>query len=207
MRNCYFCEEGMEFSSAKKRLPADWPYEDEIIYYDKYIFSIVGSGPQTVPYILILPKRHIFSLAQMNHEEWQSFIRCLDFLVNKGGYGDELCIFEHGGESKGGSSSIDHCHVHVIKGELGLYYRNDFKDFLCIRNVKDNSCLVGEHYLLIGKYKNAELEIKLAPDFETPEHQYFRRMLARQLNEEFWDWRENRKETLMLETMNKFKGI
>lgn len=204
MRNCYFCEEAQDFSAARKRLPKDWPFENEIIYCDEYIFSIVGSGPQVVPYVLILPKRHVYSLSELDHNEWRSFLNCLEYLVNKGGYGNELCIFEHGGESLLGASSIDHCHVHVIRGEIGLYYRQDFTSYTCIIDVKDNSCISGKNYLLIGKYEDSKLDIKLAIDFFASEHQYFRRILAKQLNEQFWDWRTDQKADKMLEIMNHF---
>ena len=170
MKNCYFCKEAQDFSAARARLPEDWPFENEIVYSDEYVFSIVGSGPQVVPYVLILPRRHVCSLSKLDHNEWRAFLNCLEYLVNRGGYGNELCIFEHGGESLHGASSIDHCHVHVIRGEIGLYNRREFEPYTWIGDVKDNSCITGEHYLLIGKYKDFKLDVKMEADVLTPEH-------------------------------------
>jgi diadenosine tetraphosphate (Ap4A) HIT family hydrolase len=205
MKNCYFCKEALDYSSAKERLPKDWPYDDEIIYHDDNIFSIVGSGPQVVPYVLILPKRHIFSTTQMNTNEWNSFINCLDFLIEKGGYDDELCIFEHSGESSRGSSSIDHCHIHIIKGELGLYHQKEFDEFLSLKNVKNHTSIPGENYLMIGKYKDSQLDIKISTDSFSNEQQYFRKALSRLIGEDDWNWRDHPKEELMLKIMNEFK--
>ena len=61
-----------------------------------------------------------------------------------------------------------------------------------------------DYYLLIGKYEDSKLDIKLAIDFFASEHQYFRRILAKQLNEQFWDWRTDQKADKMLEIMNHF---
>ena len=205
MKTCYFCEEALNFSKGRLRLPSDWPYADEVVYYDENVFSIVGSSPQVSPYLLILPKRHIYSMAQMNDKEWNSFICCLEYLINKGGYNEELCIFEHGGKANESSSSIDHCHMHVIPGETGLYQNETFNTFIEMQNISNSSQINGDNYLLIGRYINGKLDIKISYDKTKGVHQYFRKVLSQKLCLPEWDWKKNPKFDIMLETLRGFK--
>lgn len=207
MNNCYFCIEGRDFSVAKKKLGPPWPFENDVVYNNSTVFAVIGSAPQVIPYILILPYRHIFSLAEMNDNEWNGFIECMKFLKNNGGYGEKLCFFEHGGPSSGGASSIDHCHVHVIDGRIGLYEKNEFAEYRLYENITNFSVLKNiEHYLLIGEFlENDTLNIKVSCGQAARESQFFRRQLAEHIMSREWDWRLDNKIDRMISIMNGFK--
>ena len=59
---CYFCEGGKDFSIVKKKYGEQWPFENEVVFHDENVFAIVGAAPQVIPYVLILPYRHIYSV-------------------------------------------------------------------------------------------------------------------------------------------------
>lgn len=207
MNNCYFCIQGRDFSVAKRKLGDQWPFEHDVVYSNDTVFAVVGFSPQVIPYILILPYRHIYSLTEMNNDEWNGFIECLTFLRNNGGYGDKLCFFEHGGPSSGGASSIDHCHVHILDGQIGLYERNHMTEYKLYENISDLSALKNmEHYLLIGEFlENNTMNIKVSCSQAVSESQYFRRQLAEHIGSKEWDWRIDNKIDKMITIMNMFK--
>lgn len=202
MNQCVFCEEGLDFSSAKSFLGKAWPYPNRVVYSDSNIFCVVGYSPQVYPYILAVPYRHIYSMTEMNYYEIASFLQCLRMLSNSGAFYSELCFFEHGGPSTTGSSSIDHCHIHIINGNLGFFECECFENYQTIEHLREIE-KGGQAYFLLGKYKNGTINMKMSPD-TLHEHQYFRKVLARQIGDAEWDWRQNMHFETMLKTMEWF---
>lgn len=207
MNSCYFCMEGRDFSIAKSKLGCQWPFDNDVVYSSGTVFAVIGFAPQVIPYILILPYRHIFSLSEMDADEWNGFIDCLKFLRNNGGYGEKICFFEHGGPSSSGASSIDHCHVHIINGHIGLYEKSDFAEYKLYNNITNLSALKNmEHYLLIGEFlENDTLNIKVSCGQTVRESQFFRRKLAEHIGSREWNWRSDNKIDRMISIMNEFK--
>ena len=206
MRECIFCKEGSNFSYAKTFLGESWPYNNRIVFSDEYIFSVVGYGPQVDPYILIIPYRHINSMAEMDMNERQSFKNCLTFLSKEGRVGPHICIFEHGGESAKGSSSIDHCHIHVIDAKWNLYDTIKWDYYVTLNDLDDLNSFNGKTYLLIGKYSFGEIQIKITTD-NINEHQYFRKRLAEIIGNNKWNWKENLYRDSMIKIMQRFNPI
>lgn len=207
MNNCYFCKVGKNFSVAKTKLGEQWPFENDVVYYDEAVFAVVGSAPQVIPYILILPYRHIFSLSQMNEYEWYHFIKCLHYLQDNGGFGHELCFFEHGGRATGGASSIDHCHIHVIDEKIKFYDNYIFDDYTFYEKISSVSMLNNmEHYLLIGKFQSKNnINIKISNNQNATESQFFRKKLAEHIGSKDWDWHIDNKINKMITIMEGFQ--
>lgn len=201
---CYFCEEGKDFSIAKRKLGSEWPFENEIVYADENVFSIVGSAPQVIPYILILPYRHIYSVTEMTYTEKDSLISCMNFLVGRGGYGETICFFEHGGKSETGSSSIDHCHVHIIDSKYGLFVQERFDGFQQYCDIPSSKAIKGS-YLMVGEFSKNGIHVKISNQ-EANERQFFRRRLAEIIGETQWDWREDNHIDRMISIMKRFRG-
>lgn len=128
-------------------------------FYNESVFAIVGASPQVVLYVLILSYRHIYSVTEMTQTEKESFLNCLKYLCGRGGYGKERCVFEHGGKSEEGSSSINHCHIYVIDGKYGLYYQKRYGDF---RVYKNEIPADKGSYLMVGRFNSDGLELKIA---------------------------------------------
>lgn len=202
MSKCYFCEEGKDFSISKKRLGDSWPYKNDVVFHDDKVFAVVGVAPQVVPYVLILPYRHIYSLSEMTIAEKNSLHKCLDYLLDRAGYGNELCIFEHGGKSESGSSSIDHCHIHVIDGKYGLFQHEEFARFSSYTNYIP--AITGP-YLMVGKYTRNHIVLKISGNQQIHEHQFFRKKLAEIIGEKRWDWHEDERIDHMIKVMKGFK--
>ena len=205
-KKCIFCEEGSNFSFSKTFLNHRWPYPDRVVFSDESVFAVVGSGPQVVPYILMIPYRHIYSMAEMNESERTGFLKCLDFLNGKGCFSQYIDIFEHGGESMNSSASIDHCHIHVIDGKWKLFENVKWEHFNYIGNFEQITWEHMNNYLLVGKYIPGTLHIKITKD-DINEHQYFRKRLAEIIGDKHWNWKDNINYEKMLETMRLFRSV
>ena len=200
MNQCVFCEEANDFASAHLFLGKQWPYRDRVVYSDPYIFTVVGYSPQVCPYILIIPRRHIFAMSEMNAQERNSFMQCLNFLLRHKCFDSGLCFFEHGGMASSGSSSIDHCHIHVISREWTLFHHSCLNSFSLF---SDLDHFISDNYLLVGEYIAGQLLLKIAPDNRC-EHQFFRKLLAEVIGETQWDWRKDMRIDKMITTMSFF---
>ena len=203
-KECVFCNEGSDFSYSKSFLGDNWPFQNRVVYSDDYVFAIVGYSPQVCPYILIIPYRHIYSVAQMNKIELQAFINCLQFLSSSGAYSSSLCFFEHGGSSEDGSSSIDHCHVHVIDNSTKFYNSSSFTEFKKIHRISDLQ-IYSKAYYLVGIFSEDKLEMKAQED-NRHEHQYFRKVLAECLGEKQWNWKLDMRFDMMVNSMKLFRN-
>ena len=200
MNQCVFCREAANFTVAHTFLGDRWPYRDRIIYSDPYVFTVAGYSPQVCPYLLIIPRRHIFAMSEMTIGERDSFMQCLAYLSTFATCSSGLCIFEHGGKAENGSSSIDHCHIHVISREYSLFrhpFLNSFSPLL------DFGDFIDGQYLLAGEYVNGQLSLRIAPDSRC-EHQFFRKLLAEIIGESQWDWHADMRINRMIETMKIF---
>ena len=204
MNECIFCREGSEPSISRQFLGKEWPYIDRILHSDQYFYVIAGLGPQVSPYMLIVPYRHLLSLADMNQIELSAFQECLKIISNNTSMNLSLNFFEHGGSSVKGSSSIDHCHIHVIDGSLDFYNNDFFSEYSEITLEKVHS--IKTPYFLVGKYYNDRIIMKYEKD-NRHEHQYLRKVLASHLRMNTWNWKEDKRMDLMLDTMRCFKEV
>lgn len=204
MNNCFFCSEGKDFSYSRSIMGEDWPYMDRVVYSNDHVYAVAGYGPQIAPYVLVIPFRHMKSMADMNSNEIRDFERCLYTLNTRHTMGRSICFFEHGGSSTDGSSSIDHCHIHVINGDIGFFDYEEFEDYEEISWLDIGMTEVP--YFLVGQYIDGNIWIKVKKDTRQ-EHQYLRKVLAKKLGLEQWDWKENQRADLMLDTMEMFRFL
>lgn len=203
MNSCIFCSEGECFSNAKSFLGDRWIYPDRVVYYDNNVYAVVGYSPQVVPYILIIPYRHIHSVFEMNKNEKRSFLQCLGFLSGRGGCGPQLAVFEHGGKAEDSSASIDHCHIHVIDGKWKMFETIKWNHFEYTDNFETMKWKYTDSYLLIGRYAAGKLCVKITMD-KINEHQYFRKRLAEITGDKRWNWKDDMRYDNMTETMRLF---
>jgi histidine triad (HIT) family protein len=106
MEECIFCK------IRDKQLPADFVYEDE------KFFVIKDINPKAPVHLLIIPKKHIFSVASLTEEE-KTLAGELIFLAKKIADDKKLpgykLVFNVGRE---GGQIIDHLHLHLLSGRL-----------------------------------------------------------------------------------------
>jgi histidine triad (HIT) family protein len=106
MENCLFCK------IAKKETPADIVYEDEEVLGFKDIHPIAPV------HILIIPKKHISSIAQIKEEDTELMGKIIvaakkiadELNISKDGYKLLFRVRRHGGQE------VDHVHLHLIGG-------------------------------------------------------------------------------------------
>ena len=110
MEDCVFCK------IIKKEIPAD------IVYEDDEILSFKDINPAAPIHILVIPKKHITSLAHLQEED-EAVIGKIYTVINK--IAEEKDFKEDGYRvivncGKNGGQEIMHLHFHILGGrELG----------------------------------------------------------------------------------------
>lgn len=184
-KDCLFC-----------KLLAGHPVHEQASLYETDNFLVVpGSGAFVDGYLMILPKAHIMSCAELNDEQMEELKGVMDDVkfILKSIYGSEILIWENGSGSGGKGkpkTSIVHAHVHVCPSTVdvlkttkmtGVHLNHIEQSKL--QQYRKNS------YLFVIDYDN-EWYISSDPNLYIP-RQYIRQILALGGNIEgnVWDWR------------------
>lgn len=173
-------------------------HDDDInrsIYQSKNFVVIPTVGEFITGYLLIIPKRHVMSLAEFNAEEKTEFTEVLsdvktmlqmaynteDFLVWENGTGN-------GGKGKA-KDSIVHAHVHVAPSNLNFQKIQEMSKFDFKKVSYEKLSNYGKHsYLLMQENENF-WRINDNPDLYIP-RQYVRQLLAEEHGMgDQWNWR------------------
>lgn len=96
---------------------------EHIVFASEYFYVVPGKGAFFDGYLMVVPKRHVMSFAQLNDEESEEFYQILNDLrmILKEIYGKPVFAFECGsGEDGGGKheTSIVHAHFHLAPTEM-----------------------------------------------------------------------------------------
>lgn len=105
MNDCLFCK------IAKGEIPSKKLYEDDelMAFYD--------IDPKAPCHFLVIPKRHIESLAFVDEENFDLFGKALKLIADlskEHGFADGFRVVSNTGESAG--QSVKHIHFHVLAG-------------------------------------------------------------------------------------------
>jgi diadenosine tetraphosphate (Ap4A) HIT family hydrolase len=171
-------------------------------------------------YLLIITKEHHLGfgmIPQSQHAELAELISELKGRV-KDEYGKSCLIFEHGPRIGGTEpgKSIDHSHLHLVPGvdivddwavdmmhrlgRKGQFYRVDrVEGFEKAREL----CLRGSSYLYVDSPQGMQLLSE--QNFHRPS-QYFRTMVAHQVEVTEWNWKENNDLETLLKTVQRLQG-
>lgn len=102
--DCIFCKIG------KKEIPA------RLVYEDKDIFAFEDIHPQAPLHLLVCPRKHVESLAQMTEGDANLVGRIVLVgakLAKERGHAAHRTVFNTGAES---GQSVFHVHLHVLGG-------------------------------------------------------------------------------------------
>src|SRR4051812_7884210 len=114
---CPFCLEMADARYGRALLGDRWPFDDRVLLRANEAWAIAGIAPQVYPYVLIITRRHITSIAESDYQERKSILDLLDGLLElKLFASSELIVFEHGGKVGNRCSCLEHCHLHIIDG-------------------------------------------------------------------------------------------
>lgn len=201
---CKFCE----FLENPDR-QQNW-YDFAVVFQNQYFVAVPSIGCIVPGYLLVIPRRHVLSMAQINNIEMESLIRFtqeINIVLSE--IWSTPIIFEHGAcnenneqEIYRNGSCIDHAHWHLVPGQYDFlsqlpssinvksipsfeyFVTTDFKreKYLYYQDNAKNSYIIKNQDLVVG--------------------QFFRRILAKCANNETeWDYLtyphlENIRETL-----------
>ena len=104
MSDCIFCK------IINKEIPSNFVYEDDAV------IAINDLNPQADTHVLVIPKTHVASLAELEDEELMvKLLQGVKATAKKLGLTDYRTIMNTG---KGAGQTVFHLHVHILAGKL-----------------------------------------------------------------------------------------
>ena len=104
MKDCIFCK------IVKQEIPSN------ILYEDDSVIAINDLNPQAETHVLVIPKTHVASLAELEDEKLMSAIlKGVKATAKKLGLTDYRTIINTGA---GAGQTVFHLHVHILAGKL-----------------------------------------------------------------------------------------
>lgn len=190
---CCICRE-----LRKGRSPLDFQRKtglpNRILAETENFAAFPSLSPIVVGHILLVPKHHISSIAQLHaafHTEFKTFISTL--LRRISARLEPPIVLEHGiGNGKIGGCGISHAHLHLLplSPSVAARVNSQISRSFLFSQLQLAQLADGTHnddsYLLFG-LKPEELSVAFQ---ENVPSQYFRKIIATQLGLERWDWRE-----------------
>lgn len=184
-------------------------FDNRCIYSSKHFFVMPTLGEFIKGYLLIIPYRHVMSMAEFTKEELGDFVQVLDDIkcILKQTYNcSNLLVWENGTGNGGigkAKDSVIHAHIHIAPSNLnvGTIERLSGFNFTEIET-KDLSSYGKHSYLLLQQDDNL-WKINDNSNLYIP-RQYIRQVLAEEygIPGEQWNWREYPFRELIEETKN-----
>ncbi len=115
--NCPFCKDN--FFPYHTQIGLD--INDAILYSDDHVFVTPDISPVAVGHYLIITKKHYCNFAISPKAVQKSLFKAMRYVYEKIFLLDCFIAFEHGSTNISyAGNSIDHAHLHIIKGNLSL---------------------------------------------------------------------------------------
>ena len=111
--NCFLC-----------KVVDGHPEKPEHILYESSKFLVLpGLGAFFDGYVMIVPKKHVMSFAELNSKEYEEFLRVLNDMrfILESVYNKKIFVFECGSGRNGGgkhATSIVHAHIHLAPTDM-----------------------------------------------------------------------------------------
>lgn len=201
---CDFCDEfegGQQNSFARlygSRLPS------RVVAQTETFVAIPSIGQIVQGYLLVIPRRHVTSTARLTREELgelDSFLTVILSAVSRE-YRPPI-LFEHGvaNPSLGNGCGVYHAHMHVVPVELSEPLVNCVH-WSQVDDIRNLSGLATSDYLYLRQHTAARATaVPLVPS------QFMRRRIAEELGRPNWDWRTAGRETDLVETYTRLRGV
>lgn len=115
LANCKMCK----IAENRNDVPEGVLYESENFFVDPTIGAFADG------YVMIVPKKHVTSFAELSDDEFEEFLDVLDDMkfILESVYGKKIFLFE-GGSGKGGEgkhiTSIVHAHIHLVPSDIPI---------------------------------------------------------------------------------------
>lgn len=194
MNNCPFC-------NPNENDVANTIIEETDNFYIKPTIGSMVDG-----YLMIITKRHINAMAELNEIERNEYTTIIEKYRNlfKKIYNQYPIIFEHGTSIKNelSSSSVVHAHTHIVNHN----YKNEKEilESLNFEKINRNSFIEFNKKSYIN-YINPNGDNYITYNFE-PVKQIMRILICKDLNkEDKYNWREYRFDENIIKTIEKLK--
>jgi len=202
---CDFCIEIKDFK--RSRFSEIYDTFQRMIYSDEYFCAMPSIGQLFYGTLLILPKEHYCSFAEIPKDIRAILISVINHLENKLAKFGKTILFEHGTTPEiGGGCGIYHAHIHIVPVPSTIppefLLGSKFKIFSNLENalLKANK---KKGYLL---YKDTNQKFFITSLSKRLQSQYFRKKIHDYFRlESPWDWRKYKYEKRLVETVNYFK--
>jgi diadenosine tetraphosphate (Ap4A) HIT family hydrolase len=193
VNDCDFCQEFQGYETwLDQALLRRAGLTDRILLRKNGVVSLVGVGPITSGYVLILPEAHYYSIGAVSEDILAEITsqkqQIVDLLQRE--FGSAIC-FEHGAISstERGGACVDHAHLHVIPGceNFRKYVDADF-DGKIINNLSELKRFVVAQYPYLYLEDTDGSKHVYALPIQVPS-QYFRQVWAKAVGQpDAWDW-------------------
>ncbi len=171
------------------------------LYRSKNFFVMPTIGEFIKGYLLIIPKQHVMSNAELPLEVRQEFLTVLEdvcYMLQLTYCTSNVLVWENGSGNGGigkAKNSIVHSHTHVAPSRLDADSIETFSHFPFERISYEDLHLYGKNsYLLIRGENDEDWRINDNPNLYIP-RQYVRQLLLYKdytfLPDEIWDWRHH----------------
>ena len=208
--DCTFCVELENVEKSEFRsFFTQTELKSRVIHNTQNFICLAALGAIRPGYILLLPKKHLFSFAFLDPSLAQEAEQLKSKLSNKiRKLFSDFIIFEHGvinSEATGGGC-IDHAHLHFFPSNVDLFgYLSSEFTYLPIEHIRDLNvfCAKQQPYLYYEKngYAYAFLVNKTIPS------QFLRRIIMeREGMEGQWDWSVYPGKNDVIKTVQLFKN-
>lgn len=179
--------------------------ENTIIEETKFFYILPTLGSLVNGYVLIVTKRHINSMSELNEEElneYKNIIEKYKNLFNKI-YNKTPIVFEHGTPNQNSemkASSVTHAHSHIVninfKNEKEILNKYNFFEIKDLEEIEKNKNYIS--YIYDKKY--------ITYDFPGVS-QLMRILIAEELNfKDKFDWKKERFDENIKSTIKRIKG-
>jgi diadenosine tetraphosphate (Ap4A) HIT family hydrolase len=195
LADCCFCEE-IALNGIPDGFAGYCSLKSRIAFSSDNFVVLPSVSPLVEGHVLLLPKDHITSLAQLTEDNKKEFDSLLQFVYRKvDNLWSRPIIFEHGvGEGRTGGCGVTHAHLHMVPlptvhrgslwsaiiGELGaLPSQGPLSEVLDNLYAEDSYLIVGDNT------KQTSCCVR-----EGLPSQMMRRLIAKTLSLSNWNWRE-----------------
>lgn len=167
-----------------------------ILYESDNFIVVPGNGAFMEGYIMILPKAHVMSCAELDISQRKEMLEVISDVKDILGsiYKSNILVWENGSGSSGKGkpkTSIVHAHIHACPSKLNILETTKVTGVpvnkICIENLANYS---ENSYLLICDYDD-QWYISYDSELYIP-RQFIRQLIALENNiaGELWNWRE-----------------
>ena len=180
--------------------------ENTIIEETKYFYILPTLGSLVDGYILIVTKRHINSMSELNENELIEYKNIIEKYKNlfKKIYNKTPIVFEHGTPNQNSemkANSVTHAHTHIVNinfsNEKEILEKYNFKQINDFKEINKNTNYI--KYISNNK-------IYITYNFPSVS-QLMRILIAEELNyKDKFDWKKERFDENIISTIERIKG-